>query len=311
METNEKVKGSGQPLEPKEKGRLNSILDYINEQLDYSENPLRTIVFLLLGNFILVFGAIELIEGGLPEQLHWIPIYAFPISILSAFAITMWSILEDNKEVGKQSAKIMVIFLSGVLILYGVSLTFNASEVKTKTSIEEAQSEFEIALASAGLSTNQISQIDSLIDSKNLVTHNDLKLAGLNSNQIDQVTTLLNRYGYVTATQVVEIIDTKNTQAAIGIINATQTADANTCFLVLNSDTKSTNIRSLPGLDGNVIGYLVQGMRLKVITHNNGTVNRDRWWYVEFSASNGETKRGWVASHLVVEVNNVACSQVR
>jgi len=176
--------------------------------------------------------------------------------------------------------------------------------------LEDKMGAVESDLARMGLSIAQIQQLESTYVKNEQLTVADLTQLGLNQTQMAQVESLLESEGFLTKND----LSIEATVIAMeSAVNAQATEEA-TCYIQpINYDVNVRKTPELPEDDGddNFLTSLLTREKVRVIGHNGGDINADRWWLIELSTQvEGKKMQGWVASNVVKEINMDACDRM-
>lgn len=250
--------------------------------------------------YISVFGGLMDV---LPPRLDWLTNVAFPACVVggfisSAIAIRRTKDILPSIEAVVKSAIITLLGMLVLVTLYTASFAFSPTRYVTLEQFE-----------SAGLTAQQATQIQKILDAKGYISLSELETLNLSPVQQSAVKRLLDDLGYATVDDV-EKISANIAKTQIALV-ATQTAVAKftQCYITPENGYANVAIRLSPSEKSDYVGAFAQGQNLYVIGHNGGRVNQDRWWLVEIG--NEPTKKyGWVASWVVTEINESECLKV-
>ncbi len=269
----------------------------------FLEHPLVNFLVAVTLNILVFTTAIGGVMEVLPPRLEIITKIVFPACVISGFISSIISIKKSKqiftsfKAIG-QTSVISGVFLVFLIALYAASFAIKPTEYLT---VEQ----FEVA----GLNTNQIAQLQKLLDQQGYISLNNLEDINLSDEQRMKVFGLLNEMGFTTQ-QDVEIISKSISQTEIAfVVTQTAIAKVTSCNITPEYGLGLVSIRKSNSVESEYLGSLAQGQTLFVVGHDGGTVNQDRWWLIEQTIG-GEISYGWVASWVVREINEVECMRV-
>lgn len=261
-----------------------------------------------LANFFLFWGAnvfayvfvFDTLMGILPPRLVWVSNVAFPVCVLIG---SLTSLIAVNKSKGilpskEAVAKDIVIAALGLLVLMVLYVASFAIAPNPYIRIEDAEK--------MGLNPNQVAQVQSYLDEQGYITLRDLENINLTPEQKIAVNRVMSELGYVTEEDTKYIAQT---QIAL-VVTQTAVAKLSSCYITPESTMSTVAVRKSPTDKSDYAGAISQGQTLYVVGHNGGRMNQDRWWLVEFGDNENEKLYGWVASWVVVEMNELECIKV-
>lgn len=267
------------------------------------ENPIINFLIFWSANvavYISVFGGLMDV---LPPRLAWVSNIAFPACVICGFISSAIAIYNTKDKLPSVEAivKTAVITLVGMLALvslYTASFAFSPTKYVTLDQFENA-----------GLTTQQATQIQQILDAKGYIALSDLGTLELSPSQQISVKKLLDNMGYATIDDV-KTISLNAAQTQIALV-ATQTAIAKLtqCYITPEIGFANVAIRLSPSDKSDYVGAFSQGQKLYVIGHNGGRINQDRWWLVKIG-DDSDKQFGWVASWVVTEINEMECIKV-
>lgn len=247
--------------------------------------------------YISVFGALVDV---LPPRLEWITNFIFPLCIFGGFVT---SIIGVRKAKGKLPS-VEAVVNAGLTTLMGlfVMVTIYTASFAIKPTQYITVDQFE----SAGLTPNQVAQLQNYLDRQGYITSQDLENINLNAEQKTKVTNILKELGFPTVAEVEFIAQT---QIAL-VATQTAVAKATSCYITPEGGYSTVAVRSSPSDTSEMVGAFAEEQRLYVTGHNGGRTNQDRWWLVEFYNDGTNKTYGWVASWVVIEINESECVKV-
>jgi hypothetical protein len=273
---------------------MNNKLD-AGSEITFKNQNLNFLFYCLFNAFIFL-GAFSILKDFWPTNVIWVGRYGILICLCLGFFVSIIQHyttrnLASTAKRYIEAGIISVISLSIVIILYFISYLLHPTEYIT---VEQ--------FAEAGLTSNQVDQIQLLLNKKGYITFEDLTNIELSDEQEASVINTLQSLGF-TSVEDVEKIAEKVIEK-----HATQTAIArlSSCYVTPESDITSVAIRESSSRDSKNIGTLSSGQKLHVVGHNGKRINQDLWWLVEYSNLD-EIYYGWVASSVVTEMNEIEC----
>lgn len=279
---------------------MKSLTDVVTKTM---ESPVVSFLLFWSANvwvYVSVFGGLMDV---LPPRLDWITDIAFPACIVGGFISSAIAINRTKDIIPSVEAvvKAAIVTLFGMLVLvtlYTASFAFSPTKYVTLEQFE-----------SAGLTTQQATQIQKILDAKGYITLSELETLDLSPVQQSAVKKLLDDLGYVTADDAEKISESiAKTQIAL-VATQTAVAKITRCYITPESWYANVAIRLSPSDKSDYVGSFAQGQNLYVIGHNGGRINQDRWWLVEVG-NEPNKKYGWVASWVVTEINEMECVKV-
>jgi len=247
--------------------------------------------------YVSVFGGLMDV---LPPRLAWISNIVFPLCVAGGFITSLIAVRKSKGKLPSLEAVVnagttTLMGLFALVTIYTASFAISPTQYVT---IEQFEA--------AGLTPNQVAQIQTYLNNQGYVTTQDLENINLTNEQKVAVSNILSELGYVTQEDVVAIAQTQ-----ISLV-ATQTAIAKltTCYITPEVGVGQVAIRNSPSDKSEFVGAFGEGQRLYVVGHNGGRVNQDRWWLVEITRDDIHKTYGWVASWVVTELNEVDCMRI-
>jgi hypothetical protein len=294
-------------------------------------NPVLFFFFVLSGWIIAGLESMSWLESLMPAPSEWVKPYLLPLVVALAFLFALFTTIlrwlggsVDRNSLAWGTSIVLGLVLPITVIVLGylgsrsspTSTPVPAPEatriavLETRVGdIEEALSSISEQLGVLGLTPEQEDSVLEKLRVTGYVTIEDLSQMGLNANMTDQVKSLLESYGFLSR----EELEQSLTRVALEAIAADVLTRQATCFVEPAEGYGNINVRSYPpkgdpALTDNVIGHLGKLDQFKVVGHNGGTVNVDRWWVVVIpNAATGEERLGWISSSVVNEITEAAC----
>lgn len=269
-----------------------------------------------LFGFAAIFAPFEFLGGYLPENFNTFKQNLIPFALVGGLAVAVFISFNKSKDVisfKELAARISASIILVIVILSCISSLFPDQSKKVNELDARMVALQEDLKTTAHLSTTQAEEVVKIVYeailSEELVTPEDLAHAPLSPEQRASVMQILEGKGYTTEADVISIIETREAYKATQVAAATATAQFTTCFLELNDKTVSVGVHILPDLKSENIDYMQTGDRLVALSRFGDEINVNVLWLVEIK--HGEnTKKGWVFSKSVVEVNEPACGLV-
>ncbi len=274
---------------------------------------LQFIAFWVASSALYLVGLAALVDV-VPPSLMWVRDITIHISIILGFIASVISAYKNQGATPTlgtiaQDGVITIVGAVLLIVLYIITLAVSPTEYVTTE-------EFRDNLSVMGLSDTQVVQVDNLISERltsgDYISQQTLELIlnqqGLNEIQVAQLVSILEKSGYIKRDEIPAVV---RNEIAI-IATETKIAEMTSCRVKPLPNYASVSIRSLPRAnEANQKSFLSAGGEVIVVGHNNGEVNIDKWWLVDYGHGGSKDNLGWVASWVVVEINETECIRVK